>query len=120
MPRTLTHRDDSCNSFRIYVTDCAASRRREAAVVGVDHPVLGEVPRAHVVLVSDSTVDGAQLRAFLSEQLADYKVPRDYRVETELPRNALGKVLKRQLREQASPPESEPTRATTAVHRSAP
>ena len=42
----------------------------------------------------------AVVERFLEERLADYKVPREYAVIPELPRNALGKVLKRVLREQ--------------------
>ena len=70
-----------------------------AAVVGEPHPVMGEVPRACVVL--RRPVESAELERYMRERLADYKVPRTYTVLTELPRNALGKVLKRELREAA-------------------
>jgi len=72
----------------------------EAAVVGEPHPVMGEVPRACVVLRHPTASD--DLERFMRDRLADYKVPRTYTVLTELPRNALGKVLKRDLR-QATP-----------------
>ncbi|MBN96114.1 MAG: hypothetical protein CL928_18900 [Deltaproteobacteria bacterium] len=83
----------------------------EAAVIGVQHRVMGEVPKAFVVLrpdkdspLSDQKQSEAaedlseSLEAFLRARLADYKVPREYQVLGELPRNALGKVLKRELR----------------------
>ena len=72
---------------------------REAAVVGVPHPVLGEDTRAFVVRAEGATLDAEALEAWARERLASNKVPRSYRFVAELPRNALGKVLKRELRE---------------------
>ena len=73
---------------------------REVAVVGWQHPIMGEVPRAFIVLKPDALrPEIEELRAFAAERLAPYKVPRDYAFPQELPRNALGKVLKRVLRE---------------------
>ncbi len=69
----------------------------EAAVVGVPHEVLGEDLAAFVVTTPDQVLDVDQLRAFLSERLADYKVPRRVAFRDHLPRNATGKVLKREL-----------------------
>ena len=48
----------------------------DAAVAGIPHPVLGEDVAAWVVLRSDATASAEDLRAFLLERLADYKVPR--------------------------------------------
>ena len=48
-------------------------------------------------------LDAQGLEAFLRERLADYKVPRTYEFRSDLPRNALGKVLKRVLREEERP-----------------
>jgi acyl-CoA synthetase (AMP-forming)/AMP-acid ligase II len=64
----------------------------EAAVSGIAHPVLGEDVAAWVVLGDDTSVD--ELRAFLLDRLADYKVPRRITVVDVLPRNESGKVLK--------------------------
>ena len=58
----------------------------------------GEIVRAHLVLRSGTTIDEAELRAFCRTRLAGYKVPAHIRVEAELPRNASGKILKRELR----------------------
>jgi len=69
---------------------------REAAIVGHPHKTMGEVPRACVVLRQEASPES--LEAFLRERLADYKVPRNWTFLDELPRNALGKVLKRELR----------------------
>jgi acyl-CoA synthetase (AMP-forming)/AMP-acid ligase II len=67
----------------------------EAAVVGVQHPVLGEDVAAWVVLRHPAST--ADLRAFLLERLADYKVPRRITVIDVLPRNESGKVIKSRL-----------------------
>jgi acyl-CoA synthetase (AMP-forming)/AMP-acid ligase II len=69
----------------------------EAAVAGIPHPVLGEDLAAWIVLRSNATASAESLRAFLLEQLADYKVPRRYTFVDALPRNEGGKVVKSQL-----------------------
>ena len=68
--------------------------------MGMQHPQLGEVPRAFVVPSDGGEPPARELEDFLRQRLADYKVPRSYSFVPELPRNALGKVLKRVLREQ--------------------
>jgi acyl-CoA synthetase (AMP-forming)/AMP-acid ligase II len=65
---------------------------REAAVAGVEHPVLGEDVAAWVALVDDTSPDA--LRTFLHTRLADFKVPRRITVVDALPRNESGKVIK--------------------------
>ena len=70
----------------------------EAAVVGRPDAALGEVPVAYVVLGEEVGVD--DLRAHVLDQLGVLKVPASIEVVTadQLPRNALGKVLKAELR----------------------
>ncbi|MYT72733.1 MULTISPECIES: class I adenylate-forming enzyme family protein [unclassified Streptomyces] len=71
----------------------------EAAVVGVPHPVLGETVAAVVRVRGGSGLDAAGVREFAARGLAGFKVPERLVVqEAELPRNATGKVLKRELR----------------------
>jgi acyl-CoA synthetase (AMP-forming)/AMP-acid ligase II len=54
----------------------------------------------HAVVVTRGEVSTAALRAWCAERLSDYKVPETIDLTSEpLPRNANGKVLKRQLRE---------------------
>ena len=77
----------------------------EAAVTGIPHPVLGEDVAAWVVLTGGADVE--ELRRFLLERLADYKVPRRITVLEALPRNESGKVVKSQL-VQGAEPESAP------------
>lgn len=73
---------------------------KAAAVIGIPHPELGEDLVACIVPQDDSAPDAEALRAFLLAELSDYKVPRRYEfVAGDLPRNPMGKVLKRELRE---------------------
>jgi acyl-CoA synthetase (AMP-forming)/AMP-acid ligase II len=74
---------------------------REAAVVGVEHAVLGEDVVAFVVLKDDVVVTADELIEFCRGSLADYSTPRRIHMVDELPRNATGKVLKRDLVEPA-------------------
>ncbi|HKJ25636.1 MAG TPA: class I adenylate-forming enzyme family protein [Myxococcota bacterium] len=67
----------------------------EAAVVGVDHPTLGQEVKAVLVPRPGVTLDPAELARFVGETLAYYKVPSQWETRSEpLPRNASGKVLK--------------------------
>jgi long-chain acyl-CoA synthetase len=71
---------------------------RDAAVVGVEHPVLGEDIAAAVVLRPGSRADEAQLTNWCASRLADNKVPRAIVAVDTLPTNQNGKVLKHELR----------------------
>ena len=70
----------------------------EAAVVGVPDERMGEVGRAYVVPRSGASLSEDELAAWCRERLAGYKVPRSVVVVDALPRNATGKVDKKQLR----------------------
>ena len=70
----------------------------EAAVVGAPHAVLGEDVVAFVVLRPGASSDADALRDYCLTRLADYKVPRQWHIVDELPRNATGKVVKPELR----------------------
>lgn len=72
----------------------------EAAVFGVPHARLGEEVACVVLPKRGSTVDPEALRAFVSARIAVFKVPTLVEVVGEpLPRNAAGKILKRELRD---------------------
>jgi malonyl-CoA/methylmalonyl-CoA synthetase len=66
----------------------------DLAVVGIDDPEWGERVTAAVVRRDGASVDADELRAWGKERLAPAKVPARYLFVDELPRNALGKVLK--------------------------
>ncbi|MEY2420900.1 MAG: steroid-24-oyl-CoA synthetase [Acidimicrobiaceae bacterium] len=73
----------------------------EAAVFGVPHERLGEEVAAAVLPRAGSTLTPAELQAHVGERLASFKVPSLITiVDAPLPRNASGKILKRELRDQ--------------------
>ncbi|MFG1185950.1 class I adenylate-forming enzyme family protein [Xanthobacter aminoxidans] len=72
---------------------------REAAVVAIPHPALGEDVAACVVAREGATLDVEDLSAFCARSLADYARPRRWLVIDELPKNPMGKVLKKELRQ---------------------
>jgi malonyl-CoA/methylmalonyl-CoA synthetase len=73
----------------------------ESAVVGVPHPDFGEAVVAVVVARNGMAApDPATLIATLKTRIANFKVPKRVFVVDELPRNAMGKVQKKLLREQ--------------------
>ena len=72
----------------------------ESAVIGVPHPDFGEAVVAVVVAPQRAAADAGQLIAELKPRIASFKVPKQVFLVDELPRNAMGKVLKAALREQ--------------------
>ncbi len=71
----------------------------ESAVVGVPHPDFGEAVVAVVVPKAGANVDPASVINDLKSRIANFNVPKRVFVERELPRNAMGKVQKKLLRE---------------------
>lgn len=69
----------------------------DAAVVGIPDETWGERVVAAVCPRADASLDGGALREWLKTRLAPYKVPKQVVVWAELPRNALGKVVKGQV-----------------------
>lgn len=70
----------------------------EVAVIGIDDARLGSVGQAHVILKNtESKPTTDELFAFCKERLANFKVPHDIVFVDELPRNAMGKILKTEL-----------------------
>jgi acyl-CoA synthetase (AMP-forming)/AMP-acid ligase II len=71
---------------------------KEVAVVGVPDERWGEVPKAFIVLQPGTALDEESLRAFTTERIARYKVPRYFAAVEALPKTATGKVMRRALR----------------------
>ena len=72
----------------------------ESALVGVPHPDFGEVGVAVVVPKAGVTLDAGKMVSALKSTLANFKIPKECFVTSELPRNTMGKVQKNLLREQ--------------------
>jgi len=92
------------NVFPAEVEDCLTRHDAvvEAAAVGVDDEDYGKRLRAFVVLADGADASEEDLKAYVKENLARYKVPREIVFLDELPRNATGKVVKRELVEDES------------------
>ncbi len=73
----------------------------EAAVIGVDDEQFGQRLAAFVVLTGDggAGVTADELKQYVRENLANYKVPREITVLDELPRNSTGKIVRRDLQD---------------------
>jgi long-chain acyl-CoA synthetase len=74
---------------------------REVAVVGLPDDTWGEAVAAFIVLAPSVSSDADELEAHCRDALAGFKIPRRYEFVDALPRNAAGKVLKRDLRDRA-------------------
>lgn len=80
---------------------------QEAVVVGIPDPYRGETTKAYIVLKEGYQMETEALNTFCRKHLAAYKVPKLYEFRDELPKTAVGKVLRRQLvdeeKEKSSP-----------------
>jgi malonyl-CoA/methylmalonyl-CoA synthetase len=72
----------------------------ESALVGVPHPDFGEVGVAVVIAKPGASLESGQIVGELKAKLANFKIPKQCFVVSELPRNTMGKVQKNLLREQ--------------------
>jgi acyl-CoA synthetase (AMP-forming)/AMP-acid ligase II len=72
---------------------------KEAAVIGLPHPKWGEMVTAVLVAEGGTPLPQAELEAFCRREIADYRRPKQFFWVDALPRNAYGKVLKRELRQ---------------------
>ncbi|MCZ8148430.1 MAG: long-chain fatty acid--CoA ligase, partial [Roseomonas sp.] len=70
----------------------------ECGVTGAPHPYWGEAVTAFVVPRPGLQVTAEELAALCRDRLSRYKVPKEIRFVAALPRNSMGKVLRRELR----------------------
>ena len=78
---------------------CAHESIQEAAAIGVDDEKFGQRLKAFVVVHGGANLSEDEIKNYVKENLANYKVPREVVFLDELPRNPTGKVLKRELAE---------------------
>ncbi len=71
----------------------------EACVVGVPDDYRGETAKAFIVAAPGGTVTEDDVKTFCKDRLAAYKVPKLYEFVDELPKSAVGKILRRKLRD---------------------
>lgn len=69
----------------------------DCSVVGIDNEEWGELVVA-AIIVNDNSLDTNELNTWMRERMPSYKVPRRYKIVEELPRNAMGKVTKNDLK----------------------
>jgi len=75
---------------------------KESAVIGIPHPDFGETVVAIIVQEASGTLDTAEISDEIADKLAPFKHPRVIHFVDELPRNAMGKVQKNELRSRYS------------------
>ncbi len=82
----------------LYKHECV----QEAAVIGVPHPEYFEYPKAFIVLKSEckGKVTEQDIIEYARQHLAPYKVPKAVEFREDLPKTAVGKILRRMLREE--------------------
>ncbi|MBX0357620.1 long-chain fatty acid--CoA ligase [Halobacillus sp. Nhm2S1] len=73
---------------------------KESAVIGIPHKEKGEIVKAYVVAKEGHDLDLEELKGHCYRNLTRYKVPKEFVVTHELPRNTVGKLLKRKLVEE--------------------
>lgn len=71
----------------------------DAAVIGVPHPIHGEVPRAFVVAKANKTIDPEDVENFVKDKVAKYKrLEGGVTILEAIPKNASGKIMRRTLK----------------------
>ena len=90
------------SGFNVYPNELEAALTEhpkvlEVAVIGIEDAHSGEVPKAFVVK-RDPSLTAEELAAFASERLTGYKRPQSYAFIDELPKTAVGKILRKSLR----------------------
>jgi long-chain acyl-CoA synthetase len=73
---------------------------QEAVSIGISDPYRGETVKAYIVLKQGETATAEEIMAFCKEKLAAYKVPKLVEFRESLPKSAIGKVLRKILREE--------------------
>jgi long-chain acyl-CoA synthetase len=73
---------------------------KDAIVVGIEHPIKGEIVKAFVALKEGMSASAEEIIDYCKQHLAPYKVPSEVEFRAELPRTVVGKALRRILKEE--------------------
>ena len=92
----------SVHGYKVYPRNVEDSIRLhpdviDVAVIGVPDPIRGQAPKAYVVLAKGTQLSEDGLRAFLTDKLSPFKIPRLFEFRNDLPKSTAGKVLKRAI-----------------------
>ncbi|MBI1744742.1 AMP-binding protein, partial [Candidatus Acetothermia bacterium] len=93
----------NCSGLKVYPREVEEvlyqhPKIREAAVLGVPDSYRGETVKAVIVPQPNETLTEREITEFCAQQLAKYKIPKLIEFRTELPKSAVGKILKRNLK----------------------
>jgi len=91
----------NCYPAEIESLLCAHPKIAAAAVVGIPDERMGEVGKAYLILRTGEQATVDEITSWARQNMANYKIPRVIEFCQDLPRNASGKVLKTELRQQA-------------------
>ncbi|MBI4362720.1 MAG: long-chain fatty acid--CoA ligase [Euryarchaeota archaeon] len=94
-----------CGGYNVYPVEIEGvlyehPKVLEAAVTGVPDEYRGESPKAHIVLKPGQTATPDEIIAYCRTKLAAYKVPRHVEFRASLPKTPIGKILRKELREE--------------------
>lgn len=93
----IVHRGDNVYPDQVEEVIHEINGVLEVAVVGILDDFWGEIPRAYIVKDTHTLLTEEEVIQYCKQKLASYKIPQVVFVES-LPKNALGKVLKRELK----------------------
>jgi long-chain acyl-CoA synthetase len=79
---------------------CLYPKVEDAAVIGIPDEYRGEKIKAFVIIKAGETLNKKELLEYLREKLASFKLPREVEFVDALPKNVMGKLLRRLLLEQ--------------------
>lgn len=99
-------RTDYLTAYKVYPAEVEEillkhEKVLEAAVIGIPDPLQGERVRAYIILQPAADITPAELVKFCRQNLAEYKVPSQIEFVNALPKNMLGKVLRKELKQEA-------------------
>ena len=101
----MRHRNEKIAALTCY--DASFAKVLEAAVIGLPDERRGETVKAFIVLKAGETTTEDEIISFCKERMAAYRVPRIIEFRDDLPKSMVGKVLRRELREQENARASE-------------